>query len=319
MMTQNFYFQRWITNGFIILSLMFLMFVPVRAQNANRTVNITDQTNLAAIRTLINDAIVAVNNLGGGTVTVTGVHVCTAPISEPVNIPSGVTVLWKADLSSDVPANYVLCLSGEGVFEVTDEGIETGTSVRIANFALSAMYVQRAIFVEAGSTVTVKVSGGTVSTLHKGIAISSGANVEVSGGTVSAGGNTSSAISGRTNITISGTGRVEAQATAINTSGTITVNGGTIIGSFAVQNSLTVAQNVTLTIPQEYTLAVREKATVNNYGTIVNNGTIANSGIIVNNGTITNNKVINIDNGKIVGGNVLAGEHNIYLNINYSF
>lgn len=71
---------------------------------------------------------------------------------------------------------------------------------------------------------------------------------------------------------------------------------GTVYGTVALQNDLTIGAGETLTIGKDASLTVPDGKT------LTNNGTINNSGTLTNNGTVTNNGTLNVNEGGNLGG-----------------
>ena len=170
--------------------------------------------------------------VSGNTVTVTGtVTGVTKYLS--LNIDAGVTVLWKAAYEGTSYDSRMLILAGNGTFEVAEGGSVIQNAPETA--------------ISAGETVTLKVSGGTVSASQNENAIYGAlgtSTVEVSGGTVN----------GRIMANIikvsGGTVQVSGGNYAIafqSSAGKATISGGTILaeGGYAINNSYS---GTTLTI-----------------------------------------------------------------------
>jgi len=188
--------------------------------------------------------------VSGNTVTVTGSK-ADAATALTLDIGSGVTVIWRADLSGSIASpNALVNLAGTGIF-TAEIGIvtQTGTGYSISVAATDSAVViniqgaavsatsGRAIN-NAGADGAVNVLGGTV-TAATGYAIYNGSSgtVNVSGGTVTAA--TGYAIyngsSGTVNVsggTVTATG--SGYAIYGGSSGTVNVSGGTVSSTSGV-------------------------------------------------------------------------------------
>jgi glucan-binding YG repeat protein len=157
---------------------------------ASSTEGILENDTLSAIQSELNYALGEAES--GDTITVTGTKAddeanrCTAMLT--LNIPEGVTVLWKAKYYTNVNLQYqaAINVTGGGTLEVGDGG-------NIANFPVGDSDTYQdveatdTIYVSAGSTLTVS-SGGKVAignyNAYSCYAINSYGVVNVTGGTV---------------------------------------------------------------------------------------------------------------------------------------
>ena len=158
----------------------------------------------------------------GNIVTVTGT-LSNVSSSLMLNIDEGVTVLWKASITTDAtfPAsNNLIQVDGSGSFEVT-----TGGNVEAINGGDNVTAIRI-----VSSDATITVSGGTVSAYFTGIYadfVNEGSVITVSGGVVSSTqGNAITADGKNSTITVCGTGIVEAtgdNGIAVNTYGNVEI------------------------------------------------------------------------------------------------
>jgi uncharacterized repeat protein (TIGR02543 family) len=141
-------------------------------------------------------------SVNGNTVTVTGTAAITSTSDAGVTfeIPSGVTVVWKASLSGG-GKKYLLAPTGDGTFEVAD-------GANIVNDAC-----QTAIYCYDGKG-NLNVTGGNVSTTGLGMAIGVAGDwlLTMTGGKVAADEADSCAIFGKNSVVITG-GTVSATGT----------------------------------------------------------------------------------------------------------
>ena len=218
---------------FVLLAFLGLSISGVYAADANQlktTIETFDHGGTGALSA----------SVSGNTVTVTG-SVTDVMNDLLLNINTGVTVLWKATYVTSVSTNMCAAVSllGSGTFEVA----AGGSIVHNRNYHECAVAIN-----VPGAGISIKVSGGTVSSTN--IAIDntySGGVVEVSGGTVQAGGTGNAISGGSSTITISG-GRILAQEgyAVNNTTGTVTISGG--IG-FAYGTTVTNVIDGPFTVP----------------------------------------------------------------------
>ena len=178
-------------------------------------------------------------NVSGSTVTVTGsVTGATKPLD--LNIDAGVTVVWQAEFSgmpaysSEVSANCLIGLTGDGTFRVVQGGSIEATSapagacaIKIGGVSGIEIDITSGIVSVTGSSDTFAVRGPT------------SGSIKVSGGLVSAiGGADTTAIRNDygTGIIIVSGGRVIAESTTggssralYGDSGGVTVSGGEVL------------------------------------------------------------------------------------------
>ena len=219
--------------------------MPMTAGAASSTVTIVQGEGVLVTSQKIQTAIS--NASPGETVTVTGSK--TNFDMGLIEIPSGVTVLWKAACSGNaVDATYgLLTVNGSGTFEVAAGGsiINTGDGPAIRSLGASAAIIVSGGTVSntgtgdtiysTGTNNRITVSGG-LGENSNGIAIlADGANtsITVSGGTVSATGEAPGIFTNGAGATISvSSGTVSAEGrNAIHTEGensTVNVSGGTV-------------------------------------------------------------------------------------------
>jgi hypothetical protein len=176
------------------------------------------------------------------TVTVTG-EVTGANSTLTLDIDSGVTVVWKATLSS--AAEKAISVSGAGTLEIAEGGVvrnDTGIAIYVEDTAsevevtvsggeVSVTGTNAVAILAAGTSSKVTVSGnGIVQATAGGRAIETKGCVEIKdNATVSA--TTDRAISAKSGVTVNG-GSVRATGDgsydAIYTEGNVIVSGGTV-------------------------------------------------------------------------------------------
>jgi hypothetical protein len=165
---------------------------------------------------------------GGNTVTVTGT-VTDATEQLDLDIPSGITVIWKASYSGTTNSPFTMIqLSGTGTFVVADGGSvkNTGNSNTVYNDTeksrievnggevispYTAIYTRGDLDMSGGtvssivgygnSPASVKIRGGTVS---REIYVFNSCSLTVSGGTVNTGTGFAIRASGHPSVTVSG-------------------------------------------------------------------------------------------------------------------
>lgn len=207
--------QIWKKLGSVFLALcMVLTLLPTAAFAADASVSITGKTVSESI-TAIQAAIDAASS--GDTVTVTGT-MTNAAAQLPISISEGVTVVWKASITTaSTYDNSLIHVSGDGVFEVAQGGaVATTKGLAISCSGGHVTVSGGTVSADSGKAISgnVTVSGGTVSSVSgTAIDVRGSCTAIVSGGTVSTG--TGTAIGGIINvgvpvITIDGTGKVQA-------------------------------------------------------------------------------------------------------------
>lgn len=144
-----------------IASIMFFIaFFPLTTKAADQTADLSGLTTAAAVKTAIQNAIIAAES--SGVVTVTGATTGNITTDVNIDIPADVTMLWKANIR--LLNNGFLILNGDGCFELTTDGeinqrIEaagTNTAIRISGGSVGGIVL-------SGDNTTVTVNGGTVS------------------------------------------------------------------------------------------------------------------------------------------------------------
>lgn len=204
----------------VVASSLFVI-MPAKAYAVDRTVTISQSDSIATIRTNIQNTINASSS--GDTVTVTGSRTSVTSVLG-LNIPAGVTVIWKADYicpGGPQAAEGVIQLSGAGTFDVANYSIqEIGGST---------------CAITANGSVTIRISGGTVASSYSPtIRITSTSRVVVTDGVVS--------------------NQYEGEGIAIQTESTanpsVTVSGGNVycIGSGAAIGDTTRSKTVAVVI-----------------------------------------------------------------------
>ena len=231
-----------------MLSIAFILCLTSTAPAADQTVSIMQSDTVAQIQTKIQTAINAAGDRGA--ITVNGSKTGANETLE-LDIPTEITVIWRADYAGD--AGVLIRLEGSGTFEVASGTIslsgDNGNAILFSDGKVtvsggmvsssgvgsstictwtwsSAVLVKDKGIVEAtgvhGYSIytlygSATVTGGTVTASgERGIAISSSdGNIIVSGGTVSATGKEGQAIyTNRGTITVSG-GKVESTDLAV--------------------------------------------------------------------------------------------------------
>ena len=283
----------------LLASLIIMGMVPVltpvaRALDVTDLAGIIDGWNGGGIGAL------SASLTGTHEVTVTGtVTGATTPLS--LNIDSGATIVWEATLFGTVDGQtankYLIVLDGDGTFEVAESGsLLCGGSGGYAIYAFD-------------SNITIKVSGGTVSTTA-GSAIMAictrkrtgssivGSSIMVDGGTVEAknawaintdgdvmitGGTVSSSEAiykyGSGSVTVSGANTVvsasDGSAIVTNGGGSVTVTGGTVL---SINGHSAIDSTGSVTINDADTLIMGEKGAAISVSTgapiIINGGTV---------------------------------------------
>ncbi len=222
---------------------MFFAIFTVKA--ADQTVNI-DGLTIAGIQTGIQNAIAAVEN--NGVVTVTGtaswLNAGTGGIS--IEIPSNVSVLWKASFTGRSSAETSLVNIIGGDFEVTADGkieqsyegyaITTNGNITVSGGSVSSSSFKNYTIWGTGESSVVKVSGGTVSRTsgdvisiagEKGSVVVSGGEIHVNAGGV---GNTIYAEGANSTVTVSGGSIMYGKISTKGVNSVVTVSGGTVSG-----------------------------------------------------------------------------------------
>jgi len=187
--------------------------MPITVSAADQTVTITQSDTVAQIQAKIENAIVTAG--GSGTVTVNGSKSNADACLSLHTVYAGVTTLWRADYSGSVSGNDMINLGGAGTFEVASGSINNngmGNTIR-----------------SDSGTVTIKVSGGTVSANDAAAICSYNGNfVIVNGGTVSSVNEWAIYTNGST-LTINGGMVSSLNSDAIDSYGsTVNINGGIV-------------------------------------------------------------------------------------------
>jgi hypothetical protein len=241
-----------------IITAMMITLMAVTA----RAADIAGQTTHTGIQTAIQNEIDALGG-GGGIVTVTSATAVDIPFSfsnVPITlaIPTGVTVIWQADLTGSVNSAPLIKITGGGTFKVTggsivqkifgeaifaedpNSVIEVGSdgSVSATGTAGTAIYTYGNVTVSSGGTVSATGDGGTAIKTA-----GSSSTVNVSGGTVSSKGGY--AIDAGGDVTVS-SGAITSGVSTIVSQGNVTVSGGTISSTVSGAASVSWGSNVTV-------------------------------------------------------------------------
>lgn len=192
-----------------------LVVVPMTARAASNTVPIDQMDTVSTMKGNIQAAI---NSAGiGNTVTVTGTVTGPTTILE-LDIPTGVTVIWKADYSGTI--DHLIELTGNGTFEVANDGkvITTGPTAILGNTG--------AIMVSGGEVkgtigAAIYTVSGNVTVTSGNVKVTSGQAILTESGDVTVNDGTLSATIGNT-IKTGGNNVTETDG------GNVTINGGTL-------------------------------------------------------------------------------------------
>ena len=236
---------------------------------------ITSHADTAAqlAATITNYGLTAVAS--GNTVTVTGTKT-DATTGLTLDIDNGVSVVWKAELTGDIPLFEfsngwgpipLITLTGTGSFEVQSGKVEQiGDGYAVSNEGAGTVTIsggnistRNYYAVSNQSTGTVNISGGTVSSNYSSgyiilgsttVSNQSTGTVNISGGTVSA--TKVSAVSNQSTgkVTVSGTAKVTSAivnsncssncGTIYNLTGTVEITGGTVENTADYANAIAI-------------------------------------------------------------------------------
>ena len=244
--------------------------------------------------TYIPGSAIGVLNLNGDaelTITLAGTNTIE-------DVSTGIFVLAHSSYTGDAS----LTITGSG--SLTASGNINGINVQ-SNGGDATLTIQSA-------DVTLTSNSGNGVTVQAGSTNSSGEHtitLSVEGGSLTASGSTgisfdsaSSYTVSATNLTVSNNAIVRANYVGSNisnvdlqigkgnnSSGGIVFDGstGTVYGTVALQNELTIGEGESLTIPEGTTLTIPQGMTLTNYGTLTSYGTVINQGTLDGNGTIT--------------------------------
>jgi len=286
---------------------LFLAFCLI-SHSARAQVNITSGQNAATIEANITSAMPTT-----GTLSVTGTGTVTAAVN--VNVPSGVTVLWSANISgSTASANDgVLNISGSGHFEVNGNITQTGTGFAIRSGTTGNTTVSGNAKLSAGASNDIVNTVGTTGHVfikdnaelissHRVVNITgTSQNVTVDGGTLQ--------------VTSGARPVIYNQSTG---SSVVTINGGTLThaGGSSVINTtngnVVVTNNSKLSTGENsviYTAGATSTVTISG-GSLENTGTdaiivmdnasptVAGANVIVSGGALKNTS--NVSNANLI-------------------
>lgn len=245
------------TSVIAVITFFAAFFTPTIAGAADQTADIDGLKTAAAIETAIETAITAAGN--SGTITVTGTPSGNTTSDVTLNIPEGITVIWKASIK--LLSSGCLNIAGAGTFEVT-----TGGEV---NQRINAI----------GTNSIILVSGGSV-----GGVVLTGENsaITVSGGTVSTSSTYRAIDAAGTNskITICGSGRVQSSVMSIRAVNIVEIKDNAVVSITGSNTAIYGEENSIIDVSGGTITSVSGSA-------IVNNG--ANCKVMLSGGTITSN------------------------------
>ena len=233
--------------------------------------------------------------IGENTITGTfGIYVNAEMSNESYGTDASLTITGQGSLDVSGSSHGIWVKSGSGNASLN---IEKATVTSSTDGEYDAgVYVMSSMHAISSPQLSLKVNGGSLTA--SGTGNSDGILFHVG---------QSQATGATTSLTITDHAIVDARnggisasrisetlptptPTGNNSSGIVfDSNTGTVYGSVALQDDLTIGAGETLTIPDGASLTIDNGATLTNEGTVTNNGTLTNNGIINNSGTLPDN------------------------------